>query len=317
MISHWLLPCAAAAALAAPALPHLAIAHSSDVHLLARLPRAAADALLQLLARPRAELVLTSESLRPLLGEDRRRAHARGSGRRGAVQPMGIAEPPPAAPGAPTVCGGPPPRAPVVVLFVGRLVPVKGVDRLLRAAVLLARPATVVIVGDGPERPALERLADELGCDARFVGQQTGVAKQAWYDAADIFALPSVVLPDGRGRLGPGGAARGDGGRPASGGQRRRRRGRPARRHRFPGPAGRRRAPPASSRRCSTIRRHDMPQVRGQRWRLAATAGNRSPPPCARGSRASCTRDGPPLASTSLPVLELRARSQWISGSDG
>jgi glycosyltransferase involved in cell wall biosynthesis len=66
-------------------------------------------------------------------------------------------------------------------LFVGRLVSEKGVDVLLRAlAVLNARPgrppASLLIVGDGEQRPALERLADELGLGASvsFVGRKSG-----------------------------------------------------------------------------------------------------------------------------------------------
>ncbi|MFJ8229565.1 glycosyltransferase [Streptomyces sp. NPDC094448] len=54
---------------------------------------------------------------------------------------------------------------------VGRLVPGKGFDALIRTAA--AVPAvTVVIAGDGPEGPALERLAAELGVAdrVRFLG---------------------------------------------------------------------------------------------------------------------------------------------------
>lgn len=54
------------------------------------------------------------------------------------------------------------------LLVVARLVASKGVDRALRFAARLGRPVTVV--GEGPERPALERLAAELGLDAHFTG---------------------------------------------------------------------------------------------------------------------------------------------------
>ncbi len=59
--------------------------------------------------------------------------------------------------------------------MVGRLVPIKDVPTFLRAACLVraARPeARFVLVGDGEERPALERLARELGMDGtvRFFG---------------------------------------------------------------------------------------------------------------------------------------------------
>ncbi|MCA9970442.1 MAG: glycosyltransferase family 4 protein, partial [Anaerolineales bacterium] len=62
------------------------------------------------------------------------------------------------------------------ILSVGRLVPLKRVDLLLRA---LARPGVngrAVIVGEGPERANLEALAAQLGIQQRveFAGAQWG-----------------------------------------------------------------------------------------------------------------------------------------------
>ncbi len=83
------------------------------------------------------------------------------------------------------------------VLFVGRLVERKGVAVLLRAVAELksTRPVRLHIVGDGPERAALEQLAGELGIAARvrFHGRISDDALQAMYAAASVFALPAVV----------------------------------------------------------------------------------------------------------------------------
>lgn len=81
-----------------------------------------------------------------------------------------------------------------VVLFVGRLVEVKNVDTLIRAAALLkneGRSDTVVICGQGSQRGALESLARRLDVhDAvRFVGERTDVA--ALVDASDLLVLTS------------------------------------------------------------------------------------------------------------------------------
>ena len=56
-----------------------------------------------------------------------------------------------------------------LVLGVGRLVPAKGFDHLLRvfADLETRRPARLVILGEGPERPALVRLAATLGIAER------------------------------------------------------------------------------------------------------------------------------------------------------
>ncbi len=79
-----------------------------------------------------------------------------------------------------------------LILFVGRLVAYKGVDVLLRAVVGLA--ATTLIVGAGPLRAPLERLARELGLSrVRFLGDVSDAEVTALYHAADIFTLPSVT----------------------------------------------------------------------------------------------------------------------------
>jgi glycosyltransferase involved in cell wall biosynthesis len=77
---------------------------------------------------------------------------------------------------------------------VGRLVPGKGVDVLLRALAgraLAGTPAGYLVVGDGPERCALERLAADLGVRDR-------VAFAGWREdardlvaALDVLAVPS------------------------------------------------------------------------------------------------------------------------------
>lgn len=85
------------------------------------------------------------------------------------------------------------PPVPAVV-YAGRLAPEKGVDVLLdgwaaaRARGLLG---TLVLVGEGPEREALERRARDHGIlgAVRFVGAAADVSP--WLAAADAFVLPS------------------------------------------------------------------------------------------------------------------------------
>jgi len=64
------------------------------------------------------------------------------------------------------------PRDPHLVLAVGRLDPQKRYDLLLRALARLETPnVQLLIVGDGPLRGDLERLAAELRVDAAFAGR--------------------------------------------------------------------------------------------------------------------------------------------------
>jgi glycosyltransferase involved in cell wall biosynthesis len=84
------------------------------------------------------------------------------------------------------------------LLFLGRLVPVKGVDVLLRAVAAMDNAPGLIIAGDGPEKESLRRLADNLGVRADFVGEVRGEDKDRLLSEAGAVVLPSTVLSDGR-----------------------------------------------------------------------------------------------------------------------
>lgn len=95
--------------------------------------------------------------------------------------------PPPAAPSA---------TEPLRIVFVGRLVPVKGVPMLLDA-VARARaefPVECVIVGDGPMREEWESRARELDLqkEVSFLGNLPAARVSEEMKAAHLFCLPSV-----------------------------------------------------------------------------------------------------------------------------
>lgn len=79
-----------------------------------------------------------------------------------------------------------------VVLFVGRLIHYKGVEVLVEA--MREVEATCLIVGEGYLKGALERRIAELGLEGRvrLVGRIEDQELVAYYDRADVFALPSV-----------------------------------------------------------------------------------------------------------------------------
>jgi glycosyltransferase involved in cell wall biosynthesis len=77
--------------------------------------------------------------------------------------------------------------------YVGRLAEEKGVDLLLRA--MADEPhATLDIVGDGPQKHALEKRAHRLGLDhrVRFLGRRKDVAQ--FYRQIHALVLPSRTL---------------------------------------------------------------------------------------------------------------------------
>lgn len=81
-----------------------------------------------------------------------------------------------------------------ILLSVGHLVERKGFHVVLPAFAALPDPtAHLVLVGDGPERAALERQAHELGIEGRvtFAGARLNEELPDWYRAADVFVLAS------------------------------------------------------------------------------------------------------------------------------
>lgn len=78
-----------------------------------------------------------------------------------------------------------------LLLTVGRLVYYKGLEYVVRAMKRIA--ATLLIVGDGPLRASLERLAAAEGVANRvmFVGQVGDVTP--YYHACDVFVLASIA----------------------------------------------------------------------------------------------------------------------------
>lgn len=78
-----------------------------------------------------------------------------------------------------------------VILFVGRLEPVKRIDILLKAWKHLEECANckLIIVGEGSQATTLRSLADDLDAQVRFDGASDEII--VYLHAADIFVLPT------------------------------------------------------------------------------------------------------------------------------
>jgi glycosyltransferase involved in cell wall biosynthesis len=82
------------------------------------------------------------------------------------------------------------------LVFVGRLVSDKGADLLLEALSILAQSSdtpAVTIVGDGPERPALEQRTRTFGLQSSvtFVGNQKGLELASTLNNHRVQVVPS------------------------------------------------------------------------------------------------------------------------------
>lgn len=89
-----------------------------------------------------------------------------------------------------------------VILFLGRLTAMKGVDTFLRAGARVLRQipnVVLVVAGEGPEFPRLLTLAAHLGIADRvlFLGKVTEEERTGLLARASVFVLPSIVEPFG------------------------------------------------------------------------------------------------------------------------
>ncbi len=177
VVSNWLLPMGAvgAALSALSGRPHLVIAHSGP-------PVPAAIPPISLLVRKivsqSASVACVSESVM----RDVKRVVGQSGGRFEVIE-LGV-------PIRPFVEVLPAEGAPLRLLFVGRIVSIKGLDVLIRAMRGLTG-CRLVVVGDGPARRSMEALAGLLGVDVKFQGAVDRDEVRGYMGAADLLVVPS------------------------------------------------------------------------------------------------------------------------------
>lgn len=194
VLSNWLLPGGAAGALARALTgrPHLALAHGGGFAALRRLERFDRGVrILRAILRRTDRLVCVSAALRDEILTAAASTGLRLSSQSVPVIPMGV-EPERFARPAPA-----PDRA-RNVLFLGRLVPVKGVEVLIDAMARVP-DATLHVAGAGPLEASLKLRARLLGGRVVFHGLLRGDAKREALGRAGVLVVPSRILPTGYG----------------------------------------------------------------------------------------------------------------------
>ena len=188
--AHWVIPQGLLALLARPLLPGkikvLSTSHGGDLF---SLQGRGLQALKRFVFRRSDHVTVVSNAMRDHLGQI-----GCNSGNV-TVQSMGVDLSTRFVPGSQ-------PAAPNRLIYVGRLVEKKGVATLVTAIHLLKNDfpeLRLTIVGDGPEKPALEKLAAELGTSAQidFAGSQPNENVPRYYQSAGIAVVPSIVAADG------------------------------------------------------------------------------------------------------------------------
>ncbi|MGB0645882.1 MAG: glycosyltransferase family 4 protein [Bradymonadia bacterium] len=183
-VGHWLLPWGLCLPKRTPS--HL-YAHGSDIALLEQLPRQLANPMIRRIDSTAQGISFVSSHLKErylkLLGQA---PHANLS-----ITPMGVEESPRNEAFYQDLMTFKGKRKLVAAL--GRHVPIKGLDLLIRSAHQLP-DLCLVIAGDGPETPALKTLSQRLEIPVRFTGAFTPNARTALLDAADVVVQPSRHL---------------------------------------------------------------------------------------------------------------------------
>jgi len=182
VIAHWALPCGWPIATASAAELGL-VSHGGDVRLLLALPSPVRLAVVDRLARRAVAWTFVSRALledfeRGLDGP--RRAAVRRIARVEAM-PLDLPDVTEAIARRRRDLGGA-----RVAVCVGRLVGGKRVDSAIAHAAAMPDLDALVVVGDGPERPRLERLARRAALDVTFVGAVDRPDALAWIGAADV-----------------------------------------------------------------------------------------------------------------------------------
>lgn len=185
LVSHWCLPNGWVASANAKGRPHLSICHATDVRWLSRLPGARTVA--RQIARGATSMWFLTEDLQ---NQFLSIAQLEPGSKTTHIGPMPIEPPPPGANHREQW------RSELdiegfTLLFLGRLVPVKGVDRLIRAVASLPDDVGIRLGGDGPERRRLEALARHLDINAHFEGWVRGARKEKLLRSCDALIVPS------------------------------------------------------------------------------------------------------------------------------
>lgn len=197
VLSHWLFPSGLIASIVCRLLnkPHVAVEHSGALHLLSRLWGGRLIA--RTIARCSRRLIFVSGDLRAkFLNLVPSAANKSGIVSMG-VDAKAFSRKLSASDGHGTILSRTSEASARRILFIGRLTQIKGVEVLLESLSRLTN-VSLVVAGEGPLRQELESLANQLGVDATFLGRIGAAERLRLLRSADIVAIPSLRMPDGR-----------------------------------------------------------------------------------------------------------------------
>jgi glycosyltransferase involved in cell wall biosynthesis len=189
VVAHWAVPCAWPIAGGSLGAELTIVSHGGDVRLLLALPAGLREPIVAALARRAESWRFVSKQLADSLASGltrstRARVEAIAQVRAASLEPLDVRE---AVAQRRRDLGGA-----RVAVSVGRLIASKRVDRAIEHVAKGGRAEAdgkavdaLVVVGDGPERERLEKLAKRRGVAAHFVGTVTRHEALSWMGAAE------------------------------------------------------------------------------------------------------------------------------------
>jgi glycosyltransferase involved in cell wall biosynthesis len=189
VVAHWIVPCAFPLAMAVRA-PLEVHAHGADVRLLLQVPRSERERVLSAILARDATITFAAAALLDALERSVRPDLARRLAARAHVEPPAIDVPEVATHARELRASLGLAEGERLAVTVCRLVASKRVE-LAIDAIRAASGVRLVVVGDGPERGALEARAQ--GAPVTFVGTLPRREALAWIAAADVLLHPSAV----------------------------------------------------------------------------------------------------------------------------
>ena len=193
VVAHWIVPCAFPLAVSATRAPLDVFAHGADVRLLLRAPRDARERVLGALLAREARITFAAAALRDALERSITPHLAAALARHAHVEAPPIDVPDVSEHAAALRSALQLADGERLVVTASRLIASKRVALAVEAAHTAGESVRLVVVGDGPERAALTKQAEELGARVTFAGALPRREALAWIAAADVLLHPSAV----------------------------------------------------------------------------------------------------------------------------
>ena len=191
-VAHWIVPCGFPLASAVRA-PLEVVAHGADVRLLVRLPREVRERVLAGLVERDARFTFAASSLLQSLEQSLGPALSAQLAAHAHVEPPAIDVPDVGARAAAQRASLALADGETVAVIACRLIASKRAELAIDAVRAAGPRVRLVVVGDGPERGALEARARDVATAVLFTGALPRREALAWIAAADVLVHTSAV----------------------------------------------------------------------------------------------------------------------------